>query len=245
MLLKNKTILITGASSGIGSQIAIDCANEGAKVIVTGRNKERLNAVYSKLSGKGHLQFDFDMTNENATKNFIKQIDNISGLVHCAGVLKPYPIKFLTSEKIDETMKINFNSAVYLVAQLAAQKKISKNASFVFMSSISGQFPHKGNSLYCASKAAIETFSKTVALEFQHLFLRSNCICPAMIKTPMYDEAEQGMSKELMDQHIAKYPLGVGYPEDISNMAQFLLSDKSRWLTGQNIKMDGGFTMEK
>lgn len=243
--LSGKTILITGASSGIGIQVAIDCSKQGAMLIVTGRDEKRLKETFDQLEGTGHQQFTANLTDENEVKTFVSKLPKLNGLVHCAGVLNSYPIKFLTQQKIRETFSANFDMVVMLVAQLATQKKIEKHASFVWMSSISGQYPHKGNSLYCASKAALETFSKTVAQEFEHLFLRSNCICPAMIKTPMYDKAEEGMSKQLMDEHIAKYPLGVGYPADVAEMAIFLLSEKSRWVQGESIRMDGGFMLSK
>ncbi|HYG53385.1 MAG TPA: SDR family oxidoreductase [Flavobacteriales bacterium] len=243
--LSGKTVLITGASSGIGNQVAIECSRQGATVIVTGRNKNRLQATFDQLEGNNHSLITANLTNEDELKKFVEQLPKLNGLVHCAGVLHTYPIKFLNQQKIRETFSANFDMAVMLVAQLSTQKKIEKGASFVFMSSVSGKYPHKGNSLYCASKAALEAFSKTVALEFQHLLLRSNCICPSMIKTPMYDKAEEGMSKELMDEHIAKYPLGLGYPSDIADMAIFLLSEKSRWITGTDITVDGGFMLAK
>lgn len=243
--LNGKNILVTGASSGIGSEVAIACSKTGANVFITGRDSARLSETFKLLVGNNNVQLVADLTDENEIKSFVASLPKINGLVHCAGVLDPFPIKFLNQKKIRETFSVNFDMAVLLVAQLASQKKIEKNASFVFISSISGQFPHKGNVLYCASKAALEAFSKTVAMEFQPLLLRSNCICPAMIKTPMFDKAEQGMSKELMDEHISKYPLGVGYPSDVAEAALFLLSDKSRWITGTNITLDGGFILEK
>ena len=117
------------------------------------------------------------------------------------------------------------------------------NASIVFISSISAAHPHKGGALYSGSKAAIESFSKVVALEFYPLSIRSNCIAPAMVKTPMYDYAEKGASKETLDEHVKKYPLGVGTVEDVGNAAIFLLSDASKWITGTTITLDGGFLL--
>jgi NAD(P)-dependent dehydrogenase (short-subunit alcohol dehydrogenase family) len=244
-ILNGKIVLITGASSGIGSQVAIDCSKAGATVIITGRDEMRLKATFDQLEGNNHQCIPANLVDEAELKQFVGKLPKLNGLVHCAGVLHSYPIKFLNQEKIRETFSANFDMAVLLVAQLGVQKKIEKHASFVWMSSISGKYPHKGNALYCASKAALETFSKTVSLEFEHLFLRSNCLCPAMIKTPMYDKAVEGMTKEKMDEHIAKYPLGVGYPSDIGEMSVFLLSEKSRWVTGINITMDGGFMLSK
>lgn len=245
MMLEGKKILVTGASSGVGKQVAIDCSQQGAQLIITGRNPERLQETFSCLAGQGHVQYAADLTVEEKVKELVGKLSRINGLVHCAGVLDPIPIKFLNQQKIRETLTANFDMPVMLMAALGAQKKIEKGASLVFMSSISGRHPHRGNSLYCASKAAIESFSKAIALEFSHMGVRSNCICPAMIHTPMYERAEEGMSKETMAEHISGYPLGIGYPKDISEMAMFLLSEKSRWITGTNIDMDGGFILVK
>lgn len=163
--------------------------------------------------------------------------------MHCAGIVKPYPIKFITEEKISETFDVNYNIQLLLMAQIGRKKKLAKHASVVFSSSISSSHPHKGGALYSGSKAALESFSKVIVLEFSALKVRSNCIASAMVKTPMYDYAQQQGTKEQMDEHVNKYPLGVGLPEDVANTAIFLLSDASRWMTGQTITLDGGFLL--
>lgn len=242
--LNNKTILVTGASSGIGRQVAISISNMGGNVILTGRNINELKHTLSKLSKGDHLIFSCDLLNDIERKQLIEKIPGIDGVVNSAGVVKPFPIKFITQDKIDETLNINYEIPLLLMAELSKSKKLNKNSSVVFLSSISGQHPHKGGALYSASKAAIESLSKVFALENYHLGIRSNCISPAMVKTEMYEEAEKGMSKESMDEHVNQYPLGVGYPEDVANAAIFLLSDASRWITGINITLDGGFLLE-
>ena len=126
------------------------------------------------------------------------------------------------------------------MAGISRQRKINKGASVVFISSISSSFPPKGGALYASAKAAIETFSKVFALEHSHLKIRSNCILPGMVKTALYEEVEKTVTKESMDAHIASYPLGVGYTEDVANTTIFLLSGASRWITGTNIIIDGG-----
>lgn len=242
--LNNKTILVTGASSGIGKQVAISAAEMGATVILTGRNETKLNSTKAELNGDNHLVIVADLLNENQRKSLIEKTPSLDGIVNSAGVVKPFPIKFISQEKIDETLNINYEIPLLLMAELTKSKKINRNGSVVFMSSISGQHPHKGGALYSASKAAIESLSKVFALENYHLGIRSNCISPAMVKTEMYDEAEKGMSKESMDEHVSQYPLGVGLPTDVANTAIFLLSDASRWITGINITLDGGFLLE-
>ncbi|MCF8423886.1 MAG: SDR family oxidoreductase [Bacteroidia bacterium] len=240
--LHNKTILVTGASSGIGQQIAKSICEMGGNVIITGRNNDRLQSTFNNLKGTNN-KIVADLLNKNELNELIDQLPALDGIVHCAGLVQPFPIKFLSEEKINETFLTNYNIQVLLMAAITRQKKINKNASIVFISSISAAHPHKGGALYSGSKAAIESFSKVVALEFYPLSIRSNCIAPAMVKTPMYEYAEKGASKETLDEHVKKYPLGVGTVEDVANTAIFLLSDASKWITGTIITLDGGFLL--
>jgi NAD(P)-dependent dehydrogenase (short-subunit alcohol dehydrogenase family) len=242
--LHNKTILVTGASSGIGKQVAISISKMGANVVLTGRDQERLTTTLSLLDKGNHQVIAADLLNTKERELLINQLPPIDGLVNSAGVVNPFPIKFISQEKINETLNINYEIPLLLVAGITKHKKLNKNASVVFLSSISGQHPHKGGVLYASSKAAIEALSKVFALENYHLGIRSNCISPAMVKTEMYEEAEKEMSKESMDEHIGQYPLGVGHPEDVANAAIYLLSDASKWITGINITLDGGFLLE-
>lgn len=239
--LNKKTILVTGASSGIGRQAAIDCSAMGATMVLTGRNSQRLGETFDQLSGTGHRVLTCDLLQENEIASLVKDIPPLDGVVHCAGLVKPFPIQFLNRQKVDETMQSNFYTTVCLTSALLKSKKIKEGASLVFLSSISGQFPGKGNSMYAASKAGIEAFAKTVGAEYAHKKIRSNCISPAMVKTPLYDYTSEGEFKDVMDKHVAQYPLGVGYPQDVANAIIFLLSPASRWITGINIFMDGGF----
>lgn len=242
--LNNKIILVTGASSGIGRQVAISIAEMGGNVVLSGRNKTELDITLSKLVKGNHQVCAADLLKENERQTLVENLPTLDGIVNSAGVVKPFPIKFINQEKIDETLNINYEIPLLLMGELTKAKKINKNASVVFMSSISGQHPHKGGALYAASKAAIESLSKVFALENYHLGIRSNCISPAMVKTEMYEEAEKGMSKESMDEHVNQYPLGVGHPTDVANTVIFLLSDASKWITGINIILDGGFLLE-
>ena len=243
--LHKKTILITGASSGIGQQTAISISKMGGTVILTGRNLENLKHTLSKLEGNGHQLINADLLIENDRTKLIDDLPMLDGIVHSAGTVNPFPIKFIDQTKINETLNINYEIPVLLMAAIMRKKKLNTKASIVFLSSISAQHPHKGGALYASSKAAIEAFSKVVALELYPQGIRSNCISPAMVKTPMYEIAEKGMSKESMDEHVKQYPLGVGDPEDVANSIIFLLSDASRWITGINITLDGGFLLEK
>lgn len=240
--LKNKTILVTGASSGIGAETSIKVAEMGANLILSARNKKRLKKTFAKLPKGNHQIIPADLTNSEDIQVLIKNIKGIDGIVHSSGIVRPFPIKFIGTKQINEMFDINYQGPVLLTSQLFRAKKINNGASLVFMSSISSQFPHKGGALYSGAKAAINTYSKTIALEYAIKNIRSNVINAAMVKTPIFDEAEKAITKKMMDKHGERYPLGFGSPEDIANAIIFLLSDGSKWITGTEIKMDGGLT---
>lgn len=240
--LSNRTFLVTGASSGIGAEVANKISRYGGKLILSARNEDRLNNTLSILEGNGHSMYSADLTKEKDIDNLILHVNNVDGIVHCSGVVRPFPVKFIGEKQIDEMFGINYNGPVLLTSKLFKAKKINKAGSIVFMSSISSHFPHKGGALYSGSKAAINSYSKTIALEYAIQKIRSNVISAAMVKTPLFDEAEKAISKEMMDKHGAQYPLGFGEPEDVANAAIFLLSNASRWITGTELVMDGGLT---
>lgn len=241
--LQDKNILITGASSGIGRQIAVTVARMGGNVFLVGRNEKRLQEACQNLNGSGHQYFICDILVEEQVNQLISKLPSLDGVVHSVGFVRPYPVKFLSTEKINETFGPNYFSQMLLMASLLRLKKIQIKASIVFISSIAASHPHKGGALYAGSKSALEAFSKVLALELYPQGVRSNCVAPAMVKTPMYEYSEQNASKETMDAHVEKYPLGVGMPEDVANAVVFLLSDASRWITGTTITLDGGFLL--
>lgn len=240
--LEGKTILITGASSGIGREVAISTSKMGAQVIITGRNEERLKSTFQNLVGKGHTFFSADLTQEDDISKLVNSISTINGMVHCAGILQPFPIKFIQKKQIDTMFNINYYSAVLLASKLLKQKKILNQASLVFISSISSTYrPYFGGALYAGSKAAIEAFSRGLAFENAGNKIRSNCISPAIIKTPIFDEYIDSITvDDNIKAYEKQYPLGFGEPLDVANAAIYLLSEASRWVTGSIIVMDGG-----
>ncbi len=240
--LENKTILVTGASSGIGEQVAISIAELGAKVILSARNIERLEGVLAKLKGSEHEIIPADLTNEEEVIDLVNKVEELDGFVQSSGIVRPFPVKFIGQKQINEMFGVNYQAPVLLVSKLFKSKKIKPKASLIFMSSISSHFPHKGGALYSGSKAAINSYSKTIALEYAPQQIRSNVISAAMVRTPLFDEAEKAVTKEMMDKHGEHYPLGFGEPEDVANAIIFLLSDASKWITGTELVMDGGLT---
>ncbi|TQD37710.1 SDR family NAD(P)-dependent oxidoreductase [Haloflavibacter putidus] len=240
--LENKTILISGASSGIGAQTAITLSQAGAKLILTARNTERLENVFNQLDGDKHQFITADLTQAEDFEKLLNKVPALDGIVHSAGMVRPFPVKFIGEKQIDQMFGVNYKATILLTSRLFKAKKINKQASLVFMSSISSHFAHKGGALYSGSKAAVNAYSKTIALEYAPQKIRSNVISAAMVKTPIFDEAEKAVSKEMMDKHGEHYPLGFGKPEDVANAILFLLSNAAKWITGTELVMDGGLT---
>jgi len=241
--LINHTILVTGASSGIGRQVAIDCAKAGARLIITGRDIEKLNETVSLLEGENHLSIVADLTDEKQLETIVNSIDKINGLVHSAGIIYPLPVKFIRQKHIDEVMNINFNAPVKLTSLLLKNGKLDKKSSIVFISSVSTKHPYFGGALYVSSKSAIEAYAKTLALELANDKTRVNVVSPALVKTDIWKKTIEASGESNVEEYEKQYPLGFGEPEDVSNMITFFLSNDSRWITGQNIIMDGGLTL--
>ena len=240
--LEGKTILVTGASSGIGRQTAIECSKMGAKVIVCGRNQERLNETLSSMEVEGHISFAGDLLEEDVIKQLVQEIPNIDGTVLAAGRGLTLPFQFSTREKFDEIFNINFFSTVELLRMLAKKKKINANGSVVIIVSIGGTKKFApGNGIYGAAKAALNSMVHFSAIELASKKIRVNGICPGMIDTPLIHRGT--LSEEQLKMDAEKYPLKrYGKTEDVAMGAIYLLSDASSWVTGHSLVIDGGIT---
>jgi NAD(P)-dependent dehydrogenase (short-subunit alcohol dehydrogenase family) len=241
--LQGKTILVTGASSGIGKATAIECSKMGAKLVITGRNTERLQETFKQLEGGDHIQIQANLTNSNEISTLIEQIPPIDGVVNNAGIIKTVLNSFITINALQEVLDINTIAPIMLIQMLLKQKKIKKDSSIVFTSSISGVYVAAiGNSLYSTSKGAIDGFVKNAALELASKKIRVNSVNPGMIKTAILDEGV--ISQEDLVEDAKKYPLKRhGNPEEVAYAAIYLLSDAAAWVTGTNLKIDGGYTL--
>jgi NAD(P)-dependent dehydrogenase (short-subunit alcohol dehydrogenase family) len=241
--LINKTIFVTGASSGIGRVIAIECAKMGANIIVSGRNEARLQETFDLLEGDGHDKIVADFSNSEEIKSLSKKVTEIDGLVHCAGVSKTLPFPFVTQEYISSIMQVNFMAPTLLSQSLVKNKKLKKGSSIVFISSIDGPVTaHIGNSMYAASKGAITAMARNMAVDLASKNIRVNSVLPGIIDTPIIHGGE--ITTEQFDQVIKLYPLKrFGEPTEIAHAVIYFLSDASRWTTGANLVVDGGFTL--
>lgn len=237
--LEGKTILVTGASSGIGRGIAIACSKMGATVILNGRNQMKLDATLSQLEGGEHKMIAADLTKRESINRMMDSLPSLDGVVHCAGIGQRVLCKLATEKDVDSVMDANFKGPVLLQTELIKCKKICKEASIVFIASISTWSPSIGNAFYSASKGAIVSYANCLALELAPRKVRVNCISPAMVWTDLI--LQEGVDEEQLRLDEQKYPLKrYGTPEDIANLVIYMLSDASTWMTGSNVKISGG-----
>ena len=237
--LSGKTILVTGASSGIGRGVAITCSKMGANVIINGRNQLKLDATLAQMSDGEHQMIVADLTNRESMLGMVENLPKLDGVVHCAGVGQRILAKQLSEKDVDQVMDANFKAPVILQQALLENKKINKGASVVFIASIASWSPSLGNSVYSASKGAIISYANCLSLELAPRKIRVNCISPAMVWTDLI--YQNGIEEEQLKEDEEKYPLKrYGTPEDIANLAVYMLSDASTWMTGSNVKISGG-----
>ena len=237
--LNGKTILVTGGSSGIGRGIAITCSKMGAKVIVNGRNEDRLNETLLQMDGGNHIAAIGDLTDVFTLHSIVEELPKLDGVVHCAGIGSRVLCKNIAENDIDQVITVNFKAPVLLQTEILRQKKMKKGGSIVFVASISNESPSVGNAIYAASKGAIISYANCLQLELAPRQIRVNCISPAMVWTDLIFKG--GLTEEELHEDEQKYPLKrYGKPEDIANLAVYLLSDASDWMTGSNLKITGG-----
>jgi len=241
--LLGKVILVTGASSGIGKSIAIECSKGSAQLIITGRNTERLAQTFAELNGQNHRKIIADLSVDEGINDLVSLVPKLDGIVHVAGIVKPKPFPFLNRKELDEIMNINFYGPTLLTNVLIRKKLINKNASIIFISSISGvACSFVGGASYSASKGAINGIIKGMALDLAAKQIRVNSIIPGMIDTGIFEGS--AITEQDLIEDRKRYPLGrYGKPEDVAYAAIYLLSDASTWVTGSNLLIDGGYTL--
>ena len=240
--LSGKTILVTGASSGIGRAIAVECSRMGATVILTARNAERLEKTLSMLEGTGHAVVAADLTEENDRKHLIESLPVLDGVVQNAGVFNTVLTKNIQQKDLDYVLPPNLYAPILLQKELVKHKLLAKGSSVVFMSSIASLRPFIGNAVYTISKAGITGYAKVLALELAPKNIRVNCICPGIVRTDLTENSV--FSTEEYKAEEMKYPLKrYGKPEEIAYMAVYLLNDASAWVTGTTMEVSGGINL--
>lgn len=246
MTLEERTILVTGASSGIGRETAILLSQLGARLILVGRNLEELEKTLSSLEGTAHQVHAFDLSAVDDIPRWMKEVvckcGPFHGLVHCAGVQITKPLRILTSSNIDEVMKINVNASFGLIKGFRQKGVCANSGSVVLISSVMGLVGQPGISAYSASKGALVTLAKSLALELAKENIRVNCVAPAHVHTEMAEKLHETLTSEQVENIQKMHPLGIGNPRDVANAIAFLLADTGRWITGTTLVVDGGYT---
>lgn len=244
--LEGKTILITGASSGIGRATAIECAKLGATVILTARNEERLKETLGVLEGKEreHEYIIADVTSNECIEKLIEKVPLLDGFVCNAGLGKIVPLQFFSSEDLERVYRVNCFAPMLLTKLLVKKKKMKKPSSVVFTSSIAGNLNiSPGNGMYGTSKSAVDVFAKYAALELSGKGIRCNTVSPGRINTILIENAV--FSDKDRERDLEKYPLKrYGEPIEVAHAIIFLLSDAASWITGTSIVIDGGRSLK-
>lgn len=241
--LEGKTVLVTGASSGIGRGICIDCSKMGTKVHLMARSEERLNETLAQMEGDGHVIHKADLCSTDDINALVDELPAIDGVVLCAGIIKTMPVKNISEDAMSEIFNANIMGDIKICSRLLKKKKLNHGGSVVFISSVSTFNVKVGNSLYSATKGAVNSFAKAMALEVSKQEIRVNCIQPGFIPSSSILE-KHGMGDEAIQWYMDRHPLGLGRPSDIAYGCIYLLSDASRWVTGSIFTIDGGYTLQ-
>jgi NAD(P)-dependent dehydrogenase (short-subunit alcohol dehydrogenase family) len=243
-MFAGKTVLVTGASSGIGRAVAEELVDKQARVIALGRSGERL-AELARRGGEIST-IACDLSDFGAYRDLVAGLPPLDGLVCSAGIVENNPLRFFSLEKYQRTVDINQTAPLLLVSELAKANKLRESSSIVLLSSITGtSIGMKGTAAYAATKAAVAAYAKVMALELAHRNIRVNAVAPGMVETPLVKGSHQ-LSAEAIQLDQGRYPLGKRYaqPGEVSAVIAFLLSDAASFITGQNLVMDGGFTLQ-
>ena len=240
--LEGKMILVTGASSGIGRCVAIECSKMGARMVITGRNKERLDETFGQLQGEGHISIAADMTRYEDVVRIVDNVPVLDGVSHNAGITKVVMVKHLQSSDLNNILNTNTISPILLTQLLVKNRKINRDSSIVFTSSLSGNYcVHYGESMYAASKGAISGFAKGAALDLSRSRIRVNCVCPGIVRTNIFSGV---LTEEELEAKQQYFPLRrFGEPTDVAYAIIYFLSDAACWVTGAELKIDGGYTL--
>ena len=241
--LAGKTVLVTGAGSGIGRATAIACSKMGAIVIAVVHKKEDVDATLFTLEGHGHKAFDLDISEDDSWEALLNADFVLDGVAGCAGISNMNPFSFVSKDEMDKVFGVNFFGPIMLIKSLLKKKMINKGASVVFVSSIDGpRIVHPGNSVYSASKSALVGMARNMAIDLAPKKIRVNCLLPGTTDTSMI--RTENVTEEDLSQNMKKFPLKrFGTVEDMAYAIIYLLSDASSFVTGTELVVDGGYSI--
>ena len=242
--LTGRRILITGAGGDLGCATAVLCDQLKARLILVGRNIDKLVDLQKQLSGE-HEICSYDFADMDGVAGWMKDLSrqgSISGVVHCAGTELLQTLNRTTQSSFRRVMELNCGAGLALARGVRLQEGPVGPASIVYLSSVMGLVGEGAQSVYCASKGALISMSKALALELARYKIRVNCVAPGLIESQMADRMCGNLPPEQQDAIAKMHPLGLGKPEQVASVIAFLLSDASSWITGSTIVVDGGYT---
>lgn len=241
-----RLVLVTGASSGIGRETATLLSGLGARLILTARDADRLEAAKSNLKAGPHVCEPFDVTNTAAIPGWMKDVaarhGPIHGLVHSAGPQLTRPLRITTPEQVESILRIHIGASLALARGFRQKDVCAAGGSIVFLSSAVGLVGEPARAAYSAAKAGIMGLTRSLAAELAPEAIRVNCVAPGVVRTPMWDETQRSLTNEQVAAIGAGHPLGLGEARDVANAIVFLLADTGRWITGSTLVVDGGYS---
>jgi 3-oxoacyl-[acyl-carrier protein] reductase len=250
MDLSGRTVLVTGASSGIGRETSVVLAELGASLVLTGRRREELDRTAAALPPGGHHVEPFDLADLDAIPSWIKGLAERTGplddLVHSAGVHFTLPLRATATRQYADLMRVNVDAAFFLAKGFRQKgvRRAGSRSGIVLLSSVMGLIGQTGIAAYSASKGALVSMARSLALELAREGIRVNCVAPGVVRTRMAENAEQVLTSEQYQAIEALHPLGIGTPRDAAHAIAFLLAESGRWITGTTLVVDGGYTAQ-
>nr|WP_315146897.1 SDR family oxidoreductase [uncultured Flavobacterium sp.] len=240
-------ILLTGATSGIGFETLKQLVDHKHTVFAIGRDFSKIDPFIKENKNQiRHYTFDFQNIQDIERLFFDFELNNqkFDALVHCAGIEETVPLTLYIPIKIKQIFEINVFAGIELMRHFTKKRYSNDGSSIVFLSSVMGRLGQPGKIGYCSTKAAVLGLVKASALEFAKRKIRVNAVLPGVVKTPMTQNLFNQINDENVKQITNMHPLGIGDVKDVVPTILFLISDETRWITGQNFVIDGGYSIQ-